>query len=99
MCPQIHLLVKLNMFQQMRILILDALSNLPESSHEIKNKMKNSPLINQLEIALQNYPESGFKETASFVGATCSVLAKQGLIKHTMKTCPITKNFNDAFCI
>lgn len=99
MCPQLNLLNKHGLLTSIRTLIQHNLSNSYESSHELKLKISHSPIMYRLETILSIYPPSGFKEPASFIGAVCSDLANHGLIKHSMKICPITHTFNDAFKI
>ena len=99
MCPQLNLLNKHNLLTTMRNLLLSNLTNNIETSHELKQKIRNTVVMKQLETILNTYPPSGFKESASFIGAVCSDLSNQGLVKHSMKRCLITRKTNDAFRI
>lgn len=99
MCPQLKLLKSYNLLTPMRNQLQHNLTNNLETSHELKLKIKNTAVMIQLETILSSYPSSGFKESASFIGAVCSDLSNQGLVKHSMKHCPITGKYNDAFSI
>jgi hypothetical protein len=99
MSPQLNLLNKYNLLIPMRNLLLSNLSSSFESSHELKAKINSSAVILHLQTILSPYQPSGFKETASFIGAVCSDLVHQGLVKHSMKICPVTNTYNDAFKI
>lgn len=97
MNPQLNLLKKHNLLTPLIKLLQQNLTNNFESSHELKVKIQNTGVMLQLDRILTSYPSSGFKEPASFIGAVCSYLSKQGIIRHSMKVCPIKRTVDDAF--
>jgi len=78
--------------------ILNQHSGVFFSSHEITNLLSSISLA-QLKLLISNYSGSGFAEPASFIGSLSSELAKQGVLIHGQKRCPVLNKLEAAFAV